>query len=252
MQLHQPDPEFISSPRAQRSFKLALKLASAFVALLWLVFTVDWLFGLDLVRYGLMPRRLDGLIGVLTTPLLHGSWAHLGSNTLPLLVGATAILFLYPNSSLYVVPILYGGAPLLAWTFARPDLHVGASGLIYGLLAYVFWGGLLRRDVRSIGVSLLIYFLYGSTVYGILPGQGRTSWELHLSGAILGLAAAWFFRRWDQTPRKQYDWDGPDGHEDELEYWLQKAENDRPEAPNREYPQETIASTTKPKDEGKP
>lgn len=210
MQLHQPDPDYVSSPRSQRNFKLALRAAIILVAILWLVFTIDFLFQLNLVRFGLMPRRVDGLLGMFTVPLLHGSWSHLGSNTLPLFVAVTAILFLYPNSSVWVFPILYSGTPLAAWTFARPDLHVGASGLIYGLLAYVFFSGLLRRDVRSIGVSLLIYFLYGSAVYGILPGQGRTSWELHLSGLVLGIILAWRFRHWDQTPRKRYDWEDED------------------------------------------
>lgn len=207
MQLHQPDPDYVTSPRTRKNFILALRIGLIFLAVLWVVLIVDQVFGLQLVRYGLMPRRLNGLLGVVTVPLLHGSWHHLGSNSLPLLVGVTSVLFLYPNSAVWVFPALYGGAPLMAWTFARPDLHVGASGLIYGLLAYVFFSGLLRRDVRSIGVSLLIYFLYGSAVYGVLPGQGRTSWELHLSGAILGLLLAWWFRRWDQTPRKRYDWE---------------------------------------------
>jgi membrane associated rhomboid family serine protease len=210
MQLHQPDPDYVSSPRSKRNFKLAVYLALAFVAAVWLVFVVDFIFQLHWVQYGLFPRRISGLSGVLTVPFLHGSWSHIGSNTLPLLVGITSILFLYPNSSVWVFPSLYMGAPLLSWTFARPDIHVGASGLIYGLLAFVFFSGLLRRDVRSIGVSMLIYFLYGSAVYGVLPGQGRTSWELHLSGFVLGLILAWRFRSWDKTPRKRYDWEDED------------------------------------------
>ncbi len=211
MRIDLPDPSYTASPRAARNLLLAFRLALMFTAGLWVVFLLDHLFHLDLVRYGLMPRRVAGLIGVLTTPVLHGSFGHLVSNTVPLLVGGTALLFLYPNSALRVFPVLYLGTPLIAWSFARPDLHVGASGLIYGMLAYVFVSGLLRRDARSIGVSLLIYFLYGSMLYGVVPGRGPMSWELHLSGTLLGVMLAVLYRRWDWPPRKRYDWDDEDG-----------------------------------------
>lgn len=224
MQLHRPDPDYATSLRSRRNFILAARLAVMFVALVWIVFILDYFLQLNLVRFGLFPRRAEGLIGILTTPFLHGNWSHLISNTLPLLVAGTAILFLYPNSALRVIPLIYLGTPLLAWTFARPDLHVGASGFIYGLLTYVFFGGLWRRDVRSIGVSLLVYFLYGSMVYGVLPGQGRTSWELHLSGAMLGLVLAWLYRRWDLPPRKRYDWEDEE-HEEEALPWRQDDED---------------------------
>ncbi len=211
MRVDLPDPSYTASPRAAQNLLLAFRLALLFTAVLWVVFLVDHLLHLDLVRYGLMPRRPAGLLGVLTTPVLHGSFGHLVSNTVPLLVGGTALLFLYPNSALRVFPVLYLGTPLIAWTFARPDLHVGASGLIYGMLAYVFVSGLVRRDVRSIGVSLLIYFLYGSMLYGIVPGRGPMSWELHLSGALLGAILSFVYRRWDRPPRKHYEWEDEEG-----------------------------------------
>ncbi|HMA98557.1 MAG TPA: rhomboid family intramembrane serine protease, partial [Wenzhouxiangella sp.] len=182
----------------------------------WITFGLQLLIGPEMTHLGLRPRDLDGLLGLLTTPLLHGSFPHLLSNTVPLFVGAVAILFLYPNSSLRVLPVLYIGSAALAWVFARPSVHVGASGLVYGILTYVFLAGMLRRDLRSVGVSLMIWFFYGSMVWGVLPLEERTSWELHASGLSLGALMAWFYRRWDLAPVKRYDWEfDEDDHDDD-------------------------------------
>jgi membrane associated rhomboid family serine protease len=92
----------------------------------------------------------------------------------------------------------------------RPSLHFGASGLIYGLLAYVFLSGILRRDMRSVSVSLLIGFLYGSMVWGVLPIRPHMSWELHLAGALIGILLAFVYRRWDRIPVIRYEWEEDD------------------------------------------
>jgi membrane associated rhomboid family serine protease len=210
MQLRVPDPRYTSSARAKYSFALAVKMALAFVAIVWIAFALQLIIGPSMTHLGLRPRDLEGLLGVLTTPLLHGSFPHLLSNTVPLFVGMVAILFLYPNSSLRVLPVLYMGSATLAWLFARPSLHIGASGLVYGILTYVFLAGILRRDLRSVGVSLMIWFFYGSMVWGVLPLEERTSWELHSAGLFLGVVMAWLYRRWDRPPLKTYDWEFED------------------------------------------
>lgn len=207
MRISVPDPNYTSSPRAQRNFIKAVRISASFVILVWVVFLADWLFNLDLYRFGLLPQTQQGLTGLLMTPLLHANWQHLFSNTLPLLVAGTAILFLYPNSALRVVPVIYIGSSLVVWVFGRPDLHIGASGLIYGLLTYVFVGGIARRDIRSICVSLLIWFLYGSLLSGLVPRSGPISWELHLAGFILGMVLAIMYRDWDRPPAKRYAWE---------------------------------------------
>ncbi len=215
MRVHIPDPNYTGSARAKRNIITALRASALFVLLIWGVFLVDRIGGLELYRYGLLPQTQAGLTGLLMTPLLHASWQHLLSNTLPLLVAGTAILYLYPNSAIRVIPVIYFGSSLVVWVFGRPDLHIGASGLIYGLLAYVFIGGILRRDMRSIGVSLLIWFLYGSLLSGILPRSGPVSWELHLSGFILGVVLAIIYRQWDRPPRKRYAWEDEEDQSDE-------------------------------------
>ena len=226
MHLGKPDSRFTSSLRAQRNFKLALKLAFLFAGLLWLILVVDTVLDLGLARYGLRPRHLDGLIGVLTAPLLHSGGEHLFSNTLPLIISLTAVLYLYPRSALRVIPAIWLGSGMLAWVIGRHSLHFGASGFVYGLLAYVFISGILRLDMRSVAVSVMVWFLYGSMIWGVLPIRPNMSWELHLGGAILGVVMAIVYRRWDVTPVKRYSWE----EDDSVPEWFPQKEppiNDR-------------------------
>lgn len=210
MHLGKPVPDAISSPRAQRNFKLALKIAMWFTGFLWLILIVDTVLGLGLARFGLRPKHLDGLIGIFTAPLLHAGAEHMFSNTLPLIVSLTTVLYLYPKSAMRVMPVIWMGSGLLAWIIGRESLHFGASGFVYGLLAYVFISGILRLDMRSVAVSVMVWFLYGSMIWGLLPIRPNMSWELHLGGAILGVALAIVFRHWDVTPVKRYSWEDDD------------------------------------------
>src|SRR5690348_5512013 len=107
MRIHTPDPAFTTSAQARANFRLAFKLALGFVALLWLIQLMNWGLDLGLEQYGLRPRQLAGLIGILSAPLLHAGFAHLFANSLPLLVLGTGVLYLYPSSSLTVIPAVY-------------------------------------------------------------------------------------------------------------------------------------------------
>lgn len=225
MRLEVPDPAYAASRRARRSFRLAIKITLCFLGLVWAVFLIEQLLGLNLTRFGLRPREGIGLLGLITTPLLHGNLSHIVSNSAPLFIGGVAVLFLYPNASLRVLPMLYVGSAALAWTFARPSVHIGASGLVYGILAFVFVSGILRRDLRSVVVSLMIWFLYGSMIWGVLPAGRSMSWELHASGMVIGVLLALVYRNWDRPPLKRYEWeDEPD--EDEID--LIEDESDQP------------------------
>jgi len=207
MQLRVPDPRYTASNRAGSNFVLAVKLVFGFVVVMWSVFLFEQLLQIDLSQFGLRPRSASGLLGLVTTPLLHGNLAHILSNSLPLFIGGVAMLFLYPNSSARALPMIYVGSAALAWLFARPSIHIGASGLVYGLLAFVFVSGMIRRDLRSVGVALMIFFFYGSMIWGVLPLQRSTSWELHISGLAIGVLLAVFYRSWDHPPMQRYDWE---------------------------------------------
>ena len=210
MLLQKPDPRFTASKRAHANFRLALKIALGFTGVLWSILIVDTAFGLGLAQFGLRPKHIEGLIGIVTAPLIHGGAEHLFSNTLPLVVSLTAILYLYPGSAVRAIPIIWIGSGLLAWLIGRPSLHFGASGFVYGLLAFVFVSGILRLDMRSVAVSVMVWFLYGSMIWGVLPIRPNMSWELHLSGAILGVVLAIVYKRWDRVPVKRYEWEDDD------------------------------------------
>jgi len=210
MALGKPDPRYTQSKRAKSSFRLALRISLVVIALLWVVFLVDAALGLRLGRFGLRPGSVSGLVGILAAPLLHANLQHLLSNSFPLLVSLTAILYLYPASSLRVIPLVWLGSGAMAWFIGRPSLHFGASGLIYGLLAFVFVSGILRRDMRSVAVSLMVGFLYGSMVWGVLPIKPHMSWEMHLTGAVTGVLLAIVYRKWDRVPLVRYDWEDDD------------------------------------------
>lgn len=210
MAIGKPDPRYTQSKKARSNFRLAMKLSLVFVGILWAVFIIDSAFGLRLGRFGLRPGSVAGLVGVFTAPLLHAGFQHILSNTLPMFISLTATLYLYPNSAARVIPAVWLGSGLLAWVIGRPSLHIGASGLIYGLLAYVFVGGVLRRDMRSVSVSLMVAFLYGSMIWGVLPTRPNMSWEMHLSGAVVGVLMALVYMKWDRVPVVRYDWEDDD------------------------------------------
>jgi len=227
MQLQVPDPDYTGSPRAARSFLLAIKLIFGLLVIIWSVFLFERVMAIDLSRFGLRPRDPMGLLGMLTVPLLHGNLNHLVSNSVPLFVGGVAMLFLYPVAALRALPAIYIGSSALAWCFARSSLHIGASGVVYGILTFVFVSGLLRRDVRSVGVSLMIWFFYGSMIWGVLPVKHGMSWELHLSGALIGIVMALVLDKYDRPPIKRYDW------EDEEIIESEEDDPDRPWHSNR-------------------
>lgn len=186
-----------------------------FVILLWLIKTTDALFDLELVRFGVYPREILGLRGVVFAPLIHGSFSHIFSNTLPLLVLGTTILLGYPRSSKFVFPVIYFGTGLLVWIFGRQSFHIGASGICFGLLTFVFVIGALLWDKRAIALSCLVFFMYGGMIWGIFPTEAGVSFESHFFGAVLGVLCAFIFKNYDATPiEKRYDWE--DEGEDEV------------------------------------
>ena len=208
MHIDVPDPAWTTSERSRASFRLAAKIALCFVGLIWAIELLDGALGLQLGRFGVRPREIVGLAGILFAPLLHGGFAHLAANTVPILVLGTGMLFLYPSSAFRVIPLIYLGPGVAVWLFGKPSsVHVGASGLVYGLFAYIFVAGVIRRDRRAIAATLLVAFLYGSLVWGVLPYKPGVSWETHLAAALIGFALALVTRHRDVPPRKRYEWE---------------------------------------------
>jgi membrane associated rhomboid family serine protease len=207
MQIHLPDPAFTGSARSRANFRLAVKIALGFVALLWMIQLLSWGMDVGPGDFGVRPRQLEGLPGILSAPLVHGGFGHLIANSVPLAILGVTMLYLYPQAAAKVLPAVYLGPGVAVWLFARGSSHVGASGLIYGLVSYVFVAGLLRRDRRAIAASLLVCFLYGTLIWGVLPIERALSWETHLAAALIGLALALVLRRLDIAPRNRYSWE---------------------------------------------
>jgi len=168
-----------------------------FVAVLWIVFLADLLiYPVDFNAFGLVPRTMAGLAGIVTMPFLHFDIRHLMGNSIPLLV----LLMLLAGSrarSWEIVgeTVFFGG--LLLWLFGRSANHIGASGLVFGLIAFLIVSGLLERRLLSLMVSLIVGFFYGGTLLsGVLPRIGSAvSWDGHLCGAVAGTLVAYSLTR---------------------------------------------------------
>jgi len=171
-------------------FKESLVFPIRFVFILWAVYALGLILPFDLALLGIYPRSFQGMIGILLAPLVHGNMLHLISNTLPLLVLGIILFLFYDRIARKVFFQCYFFTNILVWIFARPSLHIGASGLVYGLASFLIFFGMFRKDFRSIVISLIILVLYGGLVYGIFPQQPGVSWESHLMGALVGLATA--------------------------------------------------------------
>ncbi len=196
----------------KRRLFVSIAIPLSFVLFLWAIKLSELFFHFSLAEYGLYPRRLYGLIGILTGPLIHASITHLLSNSVPLLLIGIGMFYFYPKASYRVAIMVYLIPGIFDWFLARPAYHIGASGLIYGFVTFLFFSGLIRRDTRSIALALIVTFLYGSLIWGILPVDEGVSWETHLFGALTGIFAAFVFKNLD--PYKKYEWEDEDNSDD--------------------------------------
>ncbi len=165
------------------------------VFFMWLIYTIQFYMYIDFGVFGILPRSLVGILGIFTAPLIHGSMAHLISNTFPVLFLGSTVYIFYDKIAPMVFIQSYFLTNVLVWAFGRPFYHIGASGLVYALAAFLIFTGIFRRNFRSIFISLIILLVYGGLVYGIFPYNDRISWESHLFGALTGLGIAFGMSR---------------------------------------------------------
>lgn len=158
------------------------------------VHVVSSVLAMDLHRWGIWPRSSTGLLGIATSPLVHGDLEHLVNNMVPLFVLGWALHYFFPQAALRVWSWGWLVSGVLVWCTARDSYHIGASGLVYVLAAFLFTSGLLRRQRSLMGLSLLVVFLYGGMVWGIFPIVPRISWESHFWGLVVGVTLAYWFR----------------------------------------------------------
>lgn len=185
-----------------RIFTMRLRVLAAFISAIWAIQALNWATGYSInAHLGLIPRHVGGLDGVLAMPLLHGGFGHLISNTPPLLLMG-ALLAATATRALTVVNaiiVVMGGG--LVWTVGSSAIHVGASGLIFGWFGFLIARGLVDRSPVTLGAAVLVGLIYGSIVWGVLPGMPGVSWEAHLFGALSGVVAAFVVRTHVHAPR---------------------------------------------------
>ncbi len=205
------------------------------VSVLWIIKLIEWKSGHLLTEYGVFPRSAKGLIGIITSPFIHGDIKHLVSNSLPMLVLGAGLFYFYNSLAYKVFAWVYLLGGFWLWLGGRDSFHIGASGVVYGLTAFLFFSGFIRRDVRLMALSLLVVFLYGGMVWGIFPLVREISWEAHLYGSLAGILMAIVYRK-EGPQRKLYEWEQPSFHEedddedDENAYWKIPPDGGKPPA----------------------
>ena len=199
------------------SIQTSIQIAAAFAVLIWGLKLCALAFGWDLYQLGVYPRTPAGLLGIVSGPLVHGSWQHVISNTPPLLLLGSILIYGYPRSRWWALSLIWLLSGLGVWLFGRDSYHFGASGLTHGMFFYLFTAGILRRDKRSIALLMIAFFMYGSMLITILPREPGISYEYHLFGALAGIVCARFLCHWDPKPaRKTYSWED-EAEEDDAE-----------------------------------
>ncbi len=193
------------TPYNKVSMKKNLTTTLWVTGIIWIVFILNKIFFFtDFNQFGIRPRTVYGLIGIIFSPFLHLNWGHLISNTIPLLILTFVILQFYKK--LYVpvsiFSVIVGG--FAVWLFGRSGTdHIGASGVIFAYIGFLLFSGIFRKSAKSIIIAVIIIILYGGALLqGIIPGQKGISWEGHLFGAATGALAAWIYRKKYKTADK--------------------------------------------------
>ena len=199
----------------KRKFLHSLVFPGFFLFVIWFVKFIEFILQTEFTTLGIYPLHLKGIKGILTAPLVHADINHLTDNSIPLFVLSLAIFYFYREVAYKVFFLIYFISGFLVWIAGREAYHIGASGIVYGFAAFVFFSGVIRRNRNLMAISLLVTFLYGSMVWGVLPFDYKISWESHLMGALTGSAIAWIYRKEGPEPDDAHLDDEEDENQDE-------------------------------------
>lgn len=222
---------------------------SVFVLFFWLSFFTNLAYDLNLNDWGIAPRTVKGLMGILAMPFLHGDFGHLFSNTIPLLVSGSFVFYFFKQMSWKILILIWLFSGFGVWlTGSFYSVHIGASGLVYGLVAFLLTSGIIRKNRNLAALALILIFMYGSMVWGVFPQISITdqniSWEGHLFGALTGIALAWFYK--EEGPEDDLE---PDDDEEMPQWWedMQREEETKKNPPEDEI---NFKYTFRKKDDG--
>ncbi|HRE96225.1 MAG TPA: rhomboid family intramembrane serine protease [Flavobacteriales bacterium] len=179
------------------------------VILVGIAWTVWWLVANAAVEFGVRPQTLKGLAGIFFSPFIHDpkDVSHLINNSLPLLFLGWALFYFYRELSWKVLAWIWFLSGFWVWIAVQDEsVHIGASGIVYGLASFLFFSGVIRRQRNLMGLTLIVSFFYGGMVWGVFPYDLRISWQSHLFGGIAGLILAIVYRKkgWQ---REKYAWE---------------------------------------------
>ncbi len=210
-----------------------------FVVILWIVKLIELQFSLDFSDFGILPLHGKGLPGIILSPLIHGDLKHLMSNSVPLIVLGWGLFYFYRKVALQVFLLSWLFSGLWVWVFARENYHIGASTIVYALAAFHITSALIRREKHVLAFMLLVFFLYGSMIWGMFPDffpRRNISWEGHLMGTVAGIILAVFYRK-EGPQRPSYQWEEEEEQEQEEEdpYWMVPEKEHDPRQINVRY-----------------
>ncbi len=206
----------------KKKFIHALIFPCFFLFIIWFIKFIEFSLSSDFARFGIYPGKLNGLVGIISAPLIHANFKHLIDNSIPVFLLSLAIFYFYREISYKIFFMIYFLTGLFVWIGGREAYHIGASGLIYGFASFLFFSGVIRWNINLLAISLLVIFLYGSMIWGILPYDFHISWESHLLGGVSGFLMALFYRN-EGPERIKYSWEDED-EEENVEFYEQNEE----------------------------
>jgi len=173
------------------NFRAAFRTAFGLTTVVWIFFLADLILPWKSTHWGIIPRHMIGLRGILLHPFLHANLAHVTANSVPLFLLSFLLAL---TDSRRAIPVMISISLIsgsLIWLFARSAIHLGASTLVYGLATYLITAGIMDRGVLRVISAALVLILYSGLWMGIFPGAPHVSWEGHLFGAVTGIWLAW-------------------------------------------------------------
>lgn len=184
----------------------ALFLPFIFLLIMWVIKIIELQFDFSFINYGVLPKTFNGLRGILFSPFIHKDFSHLINNSYPILILGGFLFFSYRKIAMQIFLWLFFISGFWLWIIGRESFHIGASGIIYALASFLFFSGVIRKNPSLSALSLIIVFLYGSMIWGVIPNNTSISWEGHLSGFLAGILIAIFYKH--EGPKvKKYQWE---------------------------------------------
>lgn len=196
----------MNSNQELSNLKQSILLPLIFVVAICTVKLFEVIFNLPLNNFGIKPRELEGLIGIIFHSFLHKDLNHLWANSVAFLVLASFTNYFYKKVAYRVFLFSYLAEGILLWIVGRTGNHIGASGLVYAFASFLIFSGFISKYYRLVAVSLIVVFLYGSLIWGIFPIDPEVSWEGHLIGALCGLGLAYLYKK-HAPKRTQFKWE---------------------------------------------